>query len=263
MAVPPSTALRFDAVELDRPGVAVLRAVDWSVDHQERWVVLGPNGSGKTTMFELASGYLHPTRGTVDILGHRLGRVDVRRLRLRIGLVSSALVKKLVPEITAADVVVSGRGGALEPWWQEYAEADWARARRLLDDAGFGYVADRRFGFLSDGERQQVLLARALINEPDLLLLDEPAAGLDVGGRERLVAYLGRLAADPDHPPTVMITHHVEEIPPGFTHALLLKAGGVVAAGPLRDVITAEAMSEAFGLPLCPEYSDGRWRCRG
>jgi iron complex transport system ATP-binding protein len=258
----PSTPLRFDAVDLDRPGLSVLKAIRWEVHSEDRWVVLGPNGSGKTTMFELASGYLHPTRGTVDILGRRLGRVDVRRLRERIGLVSSSLVKKLVPDITAADVVVSGRRGALEPWWQEYTPLDWARARELLERAGFGGVADRPFRFLSDGERQQVLLARALMNEPELLLLDEPCAGLDVGGRERLVAYLGGLASDAGHPPTVMITHHVEEIPRGFTHALLLRAGRVVASGPLREVIVAEALSETFGLALCPEYSDGRWTCR-
>ena len=262
MASAPSTALRFDGVDLDRPGVPVLSGIGWEVLQAERWVILGPNGSGKTTMFELASGYLHPTRGSVEILGRRLGRVDVRRLRERIGLVSSSLVKKLVPEITACDVVVSGRAGALEPWWRAYPEEDWARARRLLDQAGFGGIADRRFGYLSDGERQQVLLARALMNDPDLLLLDEPAAGMDVGGRERLVAYLGRLAADPAHPPTVMITHHVEEIPPAFTHALLLRAGRVVASGPVREVISEEAMSEAFGLKLCPEFSDGRWTCR-
>lgn len=249
-------------MDLDRPGVAVLRGVDWEVGPTERWAVLGPNGSGKTTMFELASGYLHPTRGTVEILGHRLGRVDVRRLRERIGLMSSSLVKKLVPQITATEVVVSGRAGALEPWWREYLDRDWARARRLLEDAGFAAIADRPFGHLSDGERQQVLLARALINDPDLLLLDEPAAGLDVGGRERLVQYMSTLAADLEHPPTVLITHHVEEIPPGFTHALLLRAGRVVASGPVHEVITADAMSEAFGLALCPEYSDGRWSCR-
>ena len=255
-------SLCFESVDLDRVGLQVLHGIEWTVRPGERWVVLGPNGSGKTTMFELASGYLHPTRGAVEILGARLGRVDVRRLRERIGLVSSSLVKKLIPDITASEVVVSGRKGALEPWWQEYSQAEWARARQLLDEAGFGGIADRRFGFLSDGERQQTLLARALISQPELLLLDEPAAGLDVGGRERLVAYLGRLAVDPTHPPTVMITHHVEEIPPGFTHGLLLRQGQVVVAGPLHDAITAEAMSEAFGLALYPEHSDGRWTCR-
>ncbi|HWE54786.1 MAG TPA: ATP-binding cassette domain-containing protein [Acidimicrobiales bacterium] len=261
MAETDITPLRFTRVDLDRPGLSVLEQVDWRVEPDHRWVVLGPNGSGKTTIFELASGYLHPTRGTVEILGHRLGAVDVRRLRERIGLVSSSLVKKLVPDITGADVVVSGRRGALEPWWQPYSDEDWARARLLLDESGFGYVADRRFGFLSDGERQQVLLARALMNDPELLLLDEPAAGLDVGGRERLVTYLGRLAAAADHPPTVMITHHVEEIPPSFTHGLLLRAGAVMASGPLPEVLTEELMSATFGLPLCPKYSDGRWTC--
>ncbi len=256
------TPLRFVAVDLDRPGLSVLRQVSWVVGDDERWVVLGPNGSGKTTLFELASGYLHPSRGEVEILGHTLGRVDVRRLRERIGLVSSSLVKKLVKEITAADVVVSGRHAALEPWWQPYTDEEHVRARRLLDDAGFGRVADRRFGFLSDGERQQVLLARALMNEPELLLLDEPAAGLDVGGRERLVGYLGRLASMPDHPATVMITHHVEEIPPGFTHALLLREGAVVAAGPLEEVITGERLSDTFGLRLLLETAGGRWSCR-
>ncbi|MDA8044788.1 MAG: ATP-binding cassette domain-containing protein [Actinomycetota bacterium] len=258
----PSTALRFDAVDLDRPDLAVLRAVDWLVGAGQRWVVLGPNGSGKTTMFELASGYLHPTRGQVSILDQTLGRVDVRRLRERIGLVSTALVKKLLPGITASEVVVSGGRGALEPWWQDYGPQDWARARGLLDAAGFGYLADRPFGFLSDGERQQVLLARALMGRPELLLLDEPAAGLDVGGRERLVGYLGRLATNPEHPATVMVTHHVEEIPAGFTHGLLLREGRVVAAGPLEAVITDAAMSEAFGLPLVVEQAAGRWGCR-
>jgi iron complex transport system ATP-binding protein len=228
----------------------------------ERWVVLGPNGSGKTTMFELASGYLHPTRGTVDILGRRLGRVDVRRLREHIGLVSTAVVKKLVPTITATDVVVSAMHGALEPWWHAYGADDRARARRLLVDAGFEAIADRAFGVLSDGERQQVLLARALMSAPALLLLDEPCAGLDVGGRERLVATLGRLAADPGSPPTVMITHHVEEIPVGFTHVLLLREGRVVAAGPLHDELTATNLSTAFGVALTLEVAAGRWHCR-
>ena len=262
MTAPPSTPLRFSAVDLDRPGLSVLRGVDWTVGDDERWVVLGPNGSGKTTLFELASGYLHPTRGTVEILGRLLGRVDVRRLRERIGLVSSSLVKKLVPEITAADVVVSGRHGALEPWWQPYSDDERDRARKLLADAGFERIADRRFGFLSDGERQQVLLARALMCDPDLLLLDEPAAGLDVGGRERLVSYLGRLAALPEHPATVMITHHVEEIPPGFTHALLLRDGTPVAAGPLEAVLTGARLSETFNMKLVLERSGDRFSCR-
>jgi iron complex transport system ATP-binding protein len=253
--------LRFDAVDLDRLTTPVLRGIDWLVAPGEKWVVLGPNGSGKTTIFELASGYLHPTRGRVEILGQALGHVDVRRLREHIGLVSTAVVKKLIPEITATDVVVSALHGALEPWWHAYSESDRSRARSLLIEAGFGAIVDRRFGVLSDGERQQVLLARALMSEPRLLLLDEPAAGLDVGGRERLVATLGRLAADPTSPPTVMITHHVEEIPAGFSHVLLLRSGQVVAAGPLRENLTEATLSDAFGLALALEHDSGRWRC--
>jgi iron complex transport system ATP-binding protein len=262
MSGTPSTALRFDAVDLDRLATPVLHHVDWVVGPGERWIVLGPNGSGKTTLFELASGYLHPTRGTVDILGHRLGRFDVRRLREHIGLVSTAVVKKLVPGITATDVVVSALHGALEPWWHRYGEAERDRARDLLTRAGFAAIADRPFGVLSDGERQQVLIARALMSDPALLLLDEPAAGLDVGGRERLVATLSRLAADAAAPPTVMITHHVEEIPAGFTHVLLLRAGRVVTTGPLTPTLSAGSLSATFGLSLVLEETAGRWTCR-
>jgi iron complex transport system ATP-binding protein len=261
-------ALHFAAVDLDRPSnhgnqaTPVLHQVDWVVGPGEQWVVLGPNGSGKTTMFELASGYLHPTRGTVDILGHRLGRVDVRRLREHIGLVSTAVAKKLVPDITAVDVVVAARHGALEPWWHRYGPEEREQARQLLVAAGFAAIADRRFGVLSDGERQQVLLARALMSDPALLLLDEPAAGLDVGGRERLLARLSRLAADPAAPPTVMITHHVEEIPAGFSHVLLLREGRVVAAGPIPSTLSSETLSATFGLALILDGAGGRWTCR-
>ncbi len=258
----PSAALSFDSVDLDRLATPVLHSVDWKVNSGERWVVLGPNGSGKTTMFELASGYLHPTRGSVEILGQRLGRVDVRRLREHIGVVSSAVAKKLVPSVSATGVVVSAVHGALEPWWHKYSDGEVARARALLSDAGFAAILDRPFGVLSDGERQQVLLARALMTDPSLLLLDEPAAGLDVGGRERLVARLGSLASDPGSPPIVMITHHVEEIPAGFTHVLLLREGRIVVAGKIAECLTAESLSAAFGLELLLEGSAGRWHSR-
>jgi iron complex transport system ATP-binding protein len=262
MVANPLLPLRFAEVDLDRLTTPVLRGVDWMVGPGERWVVLGPNGSGKTTLFELASGYLHPTRGTVDILGHRLGQVDVRRLREHIGLVSTAVAKKLVPAITATDVVVSALHGALEPWWHRYGAPERDRAIQLLVDAGFAAIVDRPFGVLSDGERQHVLLARALMSDPALLLLDEPAAGLDVGGRERLVASLSRLAADTTAPPMVMITHHVEEIPVGFTHVLLLREGRVVQAGPIPETLTAASLSAAFGLGLVLEGAQGRWTCR-
>lgn len=255
-------ALHFDAVDLDRVGLGVLAAVDWSVAPDERWVILGPNGSGKTTMLQLASGYLHPTRGRVWVLGNRLGRVDVRRLRRRIGLVSASVAKMLVPTVSALDVVVAARDGALEPWWHSYGDDDRAAAMHLLDTAGFAAVADRPFGVLSEGERQQVLLARTLMAAPDLLLLDEPCAGLDVAGRERLVARLASLAGEPEAPPTVLVTHHVEEIPPAFTHVLLLRDGKVMTSGPVEEALNSESLSACFGMGLSLRRHDGRWTCR-
>lgn len=258
----PPPALVLVDVDVDRLAVPVLRALTVTVGASERWVVLGPNGSGKTTLLQLASGYLHPTRGRVDILGQRLGRVDVRRLRERIGLVSAAVSRMMVPNLTGLEVVMAGRFGALEPWWHPYDPAVRAEARALLEAGGFGYVADRAYGVLSEGERQQVLLARSLMAKAALLLLDEPAAGLDVGGRERLVGRLAELADDPAAPPTVLVTHHVEEIPAGFTHVLLLRDGAVVAAGPLAATLTADTLSATFAMKLRLSQADGRWTCR-
>jgi iron complex transport system ATP-binding protein len=255
-------ALEFDNVDVVRGNALVLHAVSWRVDSGDRWAVLGPNGSGKTTMLQLASGYLHPTRGTVAVLGHQLGRVDVRQLRRRIGIVSAAVAKMLVPSLSATDIVMSARHAALEPWWHTYSDADRQRATDLLARAGFAAVADRAFGVLSEGERQQVLLARTLMADPDLLLLDEPAAGLDIAGRERLVARLSELAADPLSPPMVLVTHHVEEIPALFSHLLLLREGMVVASGPIGTVLTSANLSTCFGLALEVEGIRGRWACR-
>jgi len=259
--LPADLAICFRAVTLVRGASEVLHGVDWSVAADERWVIVGPNGAGKTSMISLCVGRLHPTTGTVDILGQRLGRVDVRRLRERIGMTSAALAQQLRPTLPAVDVVMTAKYGALEPWWHEYTDVDRQRARALLDDAGFGYVADREFGVLSEGERKQVLLARALMREPDLLVLDEPMAGLDLGGRERLVRRLDALGGDPTSPPTVFVTHHVEEIPSTFHRALLLRDGRVVAAGPLEAVLTSEALSETFGMSLRLVRHGGRFSC--
>jgi iron complex transport system ATP-binding protein len=258
----PGEALCFDRVDVVRGETTVLRSVSWQVAAGDRWAVLGPNGSGKTTLLQVASGYLHPTRGTVSVLGHRLGQVDVRRLRERIGIVSAAVAKMLVPSVTARDVVMSARHAALEPWWHDYTATDRRRAEDLLVRAGFGAVLDRPFGVLSEGERQQVLLARTLMADPDLLLLDEPAAGLDVAGRERLVARLAELAAASSSPPMVLVTHHVEEIPAHFSHLLLLRQGEVVARGPLASTLTSANLSACFGLALRLEGDGGRWACR-
>ncbi len=254
--------LQFCDVDLDRLTTPVLRAVNWQVRPEERWALLGPNGSGKTTLMQLASGYLHPTRGTVDILGQRLGRTDVRALRTRLAVVSASVARMVTPRLTASDVVVSALHGALEPWWHVYTQAEQDKATALLVAAGFQHVAGRPFGQLSEGERQQVLLARALMTDPRLLLLDEPCAGLDMGGRERLLARLGALAADPAAAPIVLVTHHVEEIPAGFTHVLLLNGGRIVATGPIADTLSAESLSACFGLPLHLASEDGRWSSR-
>jgi iron complex transport system ATP-binding protein len=256
----PVIALR--GVTVRREGLAVLDSVDWRVDTTDRWVVLGPNGSGKTTLLQVASARLWPTAGSVEILGARLGRVDVRTLRPRVALVSGAVTRQLRADLPARDAVASGRHGALETWWHRYSDEDWARAERLLARAGVADIADRPFGVISEGERQQVLLARALMGEPELVMLDEPFAGLDLGARERLLGHLAGLASDPDGPAVVLVTHHCEEIPPGFTHGALMRGGRMVAAGPLVDAITSDAVSECFGIGVTVGCTSGRWWSR-
>jgi iron complex transport system ATP-binding protein len=252
--------LRYRGVTLSfDPGKPVLAGVDWVVGPGERWVVLGGNGSGKTSLLRLAGGWLFPTTGTVDILGHRLGRVDIRALRRRLGYASGALTSMLRPGVTGLEVVMAAKNAALETWWHAYDDADRARARSLLERMGCGHLADRAVVTASDGERQRVQLARTLMVDPDLLLLDEPTAGLDLGGREALVTRLAELAADSDAPPTVLVTHHTEEIPPGFTHALLLRSGGVLAAGPLEETVTAETLSACFDTTVTLERRNGRF----
>lgn len=254
--------LRLEGVGLVLDGQRVLAAVDWTVRPGERWVVLGRNGSGKTSLLRIASLYQHPSVGTVEVLGEVLGRTDVRRLRTRIGVASAALADLLRPGLTALDVVVTAKHAALEPWWHTYDDADRERARGLLARVGLDGVAEQRFGTLSSGERQRTQLARTLMADPGLLLLDEPTAGLDLGGREDLVRRLGALASDPATPPTVLVTHHVEEIPPGFGHVLLLRDGEVQAAGPIDDVLRADALSACFGLPLELDRHGDRWTAR-
>ncbi len=260
MSQPPAVRLR--GVTVRRDGVPVLAGVDWQVDRADRWVVLGPNGSGKTTMLGVAGARLWPTSGLVEVLGERLGQVDVRSLRPRVALVSGAVTRQLRPDVTARDVVASGRYGALETWWHTYTAADWDKADRLLTEGGVEGIAGRSFGVISEGERQQVLLARALMSDPELLLLDEPFAGLDLGARERLLMRLSALATDDASPPLVLVTHHCEEIPPGFTHGGLVRAGSLIAAGPLSDVITSQSVSTCFDVAVAVGCSDGRWWSR-
>ncbi|MBM0228378.1 ABC transporter ATP-binding protein [Micromonospora sp. ATA51] len=252
----------LDGVGVRRSGSALLHDVDWRVELDERWVVLGPNGAGKTTLLSLAAGRLHPTTGAAYVLGERIGRTDVNELRMRIGLSTAALAERVPAEERVSDVVVTAAWSVVGRWREGYDRTDEARARALLGQLGIGHLADRAYGTLSEGERKRVQIARALMTDPELLLLDEPAAGLDLGGREDLVARLAELAYDPDAPALVLVTHHVEEIPPGFTHALLLREGGVVAQGLLADTLTADNLSKTFGLPLVVERSADRWTAR-
>ena len=251
--------LSMSGVGVRRGTSHLLAAVDWSVDEGERWVVVGPNGAGKTTVLSLVSARMFPTTGSVEILGETLGQVELAELRPRIGFASSILLRDIPMHEKAVDVVMTGAYAVTGRWREEYHEQDLQRANALLAAWGAGRYAERPFASLSEGERKRVLIARALMSDPELLLLDEPGAGLDLAGREELVALLARFAADPLAPTLVVVTHHLEEIPPGITHALLLAAGNVVASGPIEQVLTDEHLSACFGLPLSVSTVGGRW----
>lgn len=244
-------------VTVVKGGQAVVRDLTWRVDPAQRWVVIGPNGAGKSSLLDVVSARAHPSRGGVALLGEQLGLTDVFSLRPRIGVVSSAVAIDDAERVR--DVVLTSVYGMTAHWRESYDERDTARALALLERVGIAALADRRYGTLSDGERKRALIARALMPDPELLVLDEPAAGLDLGAREQLVALLGDLAADPLAPAIVLVTHHVEEVPAGFTHALLLRDGGVVAAGPLAEVVTGLQLGRTFGVPITVGRFAGRY----
>ncbi len=252
----------IEEATVTRGNADLLRAVSWWVAANERWVLLGPNGAGKTTLLNLAGARLFPTDGIVRVLGETLGRVDVNELRTRIGLTTVALHDRIPPDEVVLDVVRTAAWGVVGTFREQYHSLDTDRARMLLDQFGVGALAGRGYGTLSEGERKRVQIARALMTDPELLLLDEPAAGLDLGGREDLVRRLAALAADPQAPALVLVTHHVEEIPPGFDHALLLRKGTVVAQGPIHAVLTSENLSATFDTPLQVSYAGGRFTAR-
>ena len=257
-----AAVLELAGVTVRRGDVVLLDDLDWTVEEDERWVVIGPNGAGKTTLLQVAAAQLHPTTGVAGVLEEVLGTVDVFDLRPRIGLTSAALAERIPRGERVHDVVVSASYGVVGRWREEYDNLDHDRATELLRELGAKHLADRTFGTLSEGERKRVQIARALMSDPELLLLDEPAAGLDLGGREDLVSTLSVLAMDPDSPATVLVSHHVEEIPPGFSHAMLLREGRVVASGLLGDVLTEQNLSATFGMPLVLLHADGRWTAR-
>jgi iron complex transport system ATP-binding protein len=264
VTLPPDddTVIAFDRVSVIRNGNFLVRSLSWQVELDERWVILGPNGAGKTTLLNLASGRLHPSRGTAYVLAERLGRTDINELRTRIGLATGQFAERVPADERVLDVVVTAAWSVVGRWRESYDPQDEARARQLLAQLGMGALADREFGTLSEGERKRTLIARALMTDPELMLLDEPGAGLDLGGREDLIARLSELALDPDSPAMVLVTHHVEEIPPGFTHGLLLREGSIVAAGLLGEVMTAGNLTKTFGLPLIVDRFGDRYTAR-
>jgi iron complex transport system ATP-binding protein len=259
---PNDLVVHMSGVGVRRGRSTLLDRLDWAVELDERWVVLGPNGAGKTTLLRIAAAELHPTSGVAHVLGERLGRTDVFELRPRIGFASAALAARVPADETVRDLVLSAGYAVVGRWREHYDEIDAERAEELMKALGVAHLADRAYGTLSEGERKRTLIARSLMTDPELLLMDEPAAGLDLGGREDLVGRLSMLAKDPDAPAIVLVTHHVEEIPPGFTNALLLRDGRAVAAGPIDDVLTAENLSATFGEDLLLEQWGERYFAR-
>lgn len=254
--------LQFSDVSVVRGGTPILDSVSWTVNDNERWVILGPNGAGKTTLLQVAAAFLHPTSGSAQILDDTIGRTDLFDLRPRIGFASSAIARKIPSEETVLNVVLTAAYAVTGRWNENYEDVDVRRAQRVLAEWKLADFATRRFGDLSDGEQKRVQIARAVMTDPELLLLDEPAASLDLGAREELLQILGGYASAPTAPAIVMVTHHVEEISRGFSHALVMQNGSIFASGPIDDVVTSDTLSAAFNLPLVVREQDRRFIAR-
>jgi iron complex transport system ATP-binding protein len=251
--------LELSQVRVQRGHTVILRDAAWRVQPGEHWVILGSNGSGKTSLLKALTGYLTPTSGEINLLGQRYGASDWRELRLKIGIVTNSFTLAIPPAEEALDTVVSGKFAQLD-LWARVSSRDRAAARRLLRFVGLGKIETREWAFLSQGERQRVLIARALMAKPRLLILDEPCAGLDPVAREKFLQFLDGLTRRKGAPTLVLVTHHVEEITPGFSHVLVLREGEVIATGKRADVLTSQQLSHAFGATLRLVRTGQRYR---
>ncbi|MFI0895915.1 ABC transporter ATP-binding protein [Streptomyces sp. NPDC020983] len=258
----PDEVAVLDAVSVRRftTGQVILDDITWTVRAGQHWALLGANGAGKTTVLRLIGALMHPTTGTVDVLGHRLGRVDMRELRARIGLVSSA--QKVPLDLTAHGVVLTGHTGTVQPLWRKYDDGVRERAAALLAELEIKELSDRPYGVCSGGQRARILVARALMADPSLLLLDEPFNALDLPSREDLIDALHRLAVTRPALTTITVTHHLEELSPSIDYVLLLKEGRVLTSGPAEQVLTGEQMTRCFGRPIEVSWHEGRWLAR-
>lgn len=257
-----AVVINFNNVTVVREGRPILDNVDLSVEENQRWVIVGPNGAGKTTLLRVAAAQVQPTTGTAMILGEKLGETNVFELQTRIGFASTALSNRIPNSETVVNAVMTAAYAITGRWTEEYDEVDERRARRVLNEWHLLHLADRAFGTLSDGERKRVQIARAIMTDPEVLLLDEPVASLDMASRELTVGVLGQYATSPVAPAMVMVTHHLEEIPEGFTHALLMRDGKIFSAGEIKTTLTSDKVSEAFGFGLHVEFKAGRFSAR-
>lgn len=258
-----TSVVQFENVSVVRDGKLILDDITWAVGPDERWVIIGPNGAGKTTLLLLAAAHEHPTEGELTILGEQLGEGDVFGLRPRLGFASTAMARQIPPTETVVNVVMTAAWAVTGRWNEQYESVDEERARRVLAEWKLDRLADRRFGTLSDGEQKRTMIARAVMTDPEILLLDEPAASLDLGSREELVRLLGEFAISPTAPVIIMVTHHVEEIPPGFTHALVIAEGRIQSAGPISSTLDSDTLSATFGIPITVSRFAGRFAARG
>ena len=255
----PENILKLSGINLIRNGKHLIKDLDFEILSDQNWVILGANGSGKTSLLRMASMFEHPSSGSVTLLKHTLGTSDIRKIRHLIGFTGHGISQMLRPDLMTEDIVMTAKHGALEPWWHTYSNEDKLKAHNHMELLGINHLAKQRFGTLSTGEKQRALMARCLMSDPKLLLLDEPASGLDLPSREELMQSLSSLVSESLSPPVVMVTHHVEEIPKGFSHILFLKEGSVMESGLISEKLNPENLSNCFGIDLEISEFNGRW----